>query len=235
MKMSIGIRGFSLIEIMVAMVLMGMMGALLMTSINSSVAAKDKVEEISERNQMVRQALIRMSREISMAYLSKHVNLIDPAYITQFKGKKDTLYFSAFGNVVRQKDAKQSDQQVLGYYLDDDKDGKKVLMRKFHPNLNLDVEKGGRAQVLCPGVSKLEFSYYDEDLNKWDEEWIADPSGLVAMGTLGGQEDRGPSQKQWSLPSFVKISLTADMGDGVEMVWVSQTQIPLKDPIDFNE
>jgi general secretion pathway protein J len=227
------LRGFSLIEIMVAMVLMAMMGVLLMVSINSSISARDKVEEISDRYQMVRQALTRMSREISMAYLSKHINIIDPAYITQFKGRKDSLYFSAFGNVVRQKDAKESDQQVLGYYLDTNSEGHKSLMRKFQANLNLDVEKGGRAQVLCPNISKLEFLYYDDQLNKWDEEWIADPTNMVAEGLLSGQQ-ANKNQKQWRLPSYVKITLTAEMEEGVEMKWISETQIPMKDPIDFN-
>src|SRR5688572_5772506 len=113
-------HGFSLIEVMVATVLMGMMGALLMVSINSSVNAKEAVEEISGRYHLVRQAMSRMAREISMAYLSKNINITEPAFVTQFKGNKDSLYFSAFGNVVRQKDSKQSDQQVIGFYLGTD-------------------------------------------------------------------------------------------------------------------
>lgn len=229
-------RGFSLIEIMVALVLMAMMGTLLMASINSAIKAKDRVEEISGRYQTARQAVARMSREISMAYLSKHINLLDPAYITQFKGRKDSIYFSAFGNVVRQKDAKESDQQVLGFYLETDKDGVKNLMRRAQPNLNMDVEKGGRAQVLCPNVSALEFAYYDDQLNKWDEEWIADPSGLVSQGTISGQDEmpKAPSQKQWRLPKYVRITMTVNMDDGVEMKWISETQLPIKDPIDLN-
>src|SRR5580698_5175047 len=101
------LKGFSLIEVMVAVVLMGMMGALLMGTINSSLRAKESVEEISSRYHLASQALSRMTREISMAYLSKHINLAEPAFVTQFKGKPDSLAFSAFGNVIRQKDAKQ--------------------------------------------------------------------------------------------------------------------------------
>lgn len=235
MSLKKAFNGFSLIELMVAMVLMAMMGTLLMTSINSSIKARDKVEEISGRYQMIRQAMTRMSREISMAYLSKHINLLDPTYITQFRGKKDSLYFSAFGNVVRQKDAKESDEQVLGFYLLE-KDGKKNLMRKHQANLNLDVESGGRAQILCPDVQKLEFSYFDEQQNKWEEEWVSDPSSLVSQGTIGDQDDqpKSPAQKQWLLPSFVRITLSVDMGDGLETKWISETQIPLKDPLDLN-
>lgn len=235
-------KGFTLMEVMVATVLMALMGILLMTSINTSVNAKDSVEHISQRFQDVRQAMSRMSREISMAYLSKHVFLADPVVVTQFKGYKDRLFFSAFGYSVHQKDAKESDQQVIGFYLAPDKNGQMSLMRRVQANLNLDVESGGRAQVLCPNVTKLSFSYFDDKLNKWDEQWIADPTNNQASAppapTTPGQEkdpEAKPksSQKSWRLPSFVKISMTADMGNGEEMTWVSETQIVVQDPLDL--
>lgn len=237
------LRGFSLIEVMVATVLMGMMGALLMTSINSSIKAKDTVEDVSSRYKVVRQAMARMAREISMAYLSKHINVAEPAFITQFKGKSDSLYFSAFGNVVRQKDAKQTDQQVLGYYLAPDKQGQQALMRRHHANLNLDVEKGGRAQVLCPKVNKLVFSYYDDRYERWEEGWFADPLAMAAQDKLVGRDNKenpeeksnsGSLPKPWRLPRFVKISMTVEMSDGVEQTWISEAEIPLQEPLELN-
>lgn len=233
-------RGFTLIEVMVATVLLGMMGGGLMMSINSSIKAKDMVEEISGRYQVVRQAMSRMAREISMAYLSKHINVSEPAFVTQFKGKKDSLFFSAFGYVVRQKDAKQSDQQVIGFFLATDKDGHQSLMRRVHPNLNLDVEKGGRSQVLCPKVSKLEFSYFDSRFEKWDETWIADPTLMAAQGPPAAQQKGEEKEagenlpKPWRLPGFVKISMTVQMDEGSEMTWVTETEIPIQDPLDLN-
>lgn len=237
-------KGFTLMEVMVATVLMALMGILLMTSLNTSVNAKENVEHISQRFQDVRQAMSRMSREISMAYLSKHVFLADPIVVTQFKGYKDRLYFSAFGHSVHQKDAKESDEQVIGFYLAPDKNGQMSLMRRMQANLNLDVETGGRAQVLCPNVTKLSFSYFDDKLNKWDEQWIADPTNNQASAPLpkptstpGEEKDTEAkptsSQKSWRLPSFVKISMTAEMGNGEEMTWVSETQIVVQDPLDL--
>ncbi len=188
--------GFTLIEIMMASLLLGLMGVLLVTSINSSIKARDVVEEISGRDQMVRQAMSRMAREISMAYLSKHMNSGDPSYVTQFKGKKDQLFFSAFGHVVHQRDAKQSDKQVLRFYLVADKNGQKSLMRRMRANLNLDVEKGGIAQVLCPNVTKLEFSYYDTQMNKWEESWTVDARTLSSEGHNLAQEKKVPEEEE---------------------------------------
>lgn len=232
--------GFTLVEVLVATFLMGLMGALLMTAMNSSIKAKDTVEEVSGRYHLVRQAMSRMAREISMAYLSKHMNFGDPAYMTQFKGRKDSLYFSAFGNVVHQKDAKESDQQVIGFYLATDKNGQQSLMRRAQPNLNLNVEKGGLAQVLCPKVSKLEFMYFDNRYKKWDESWVADPTLFAAQGHIEeqqkteGERETGPVPKPWRLPSFVKIIMTVEMQEGYLMTWVTETEIPIQEPLDLN-
>lgn len=238
------LRGFTLIEIMVATVLMAMMGFLLMASLNTSVRAKDNVEHVSQRFQEVRQAMSRMSRELSMAYLSKHFNSSDPAFVTQFKGSKDRVYFSAFGYNTHQKDSPESDQQVLAFYLATDKNGQQSLMRRVHPNLNLDVEKEGRAQVLCPNVSKLEFSYYDSKTEKWEESWLADPLNQSAATQVVQHQDskkknkedaKASAPKPWRLPSFVRISMTADMGEGDEMTWVSETEIVVQEPLDLQE
>lgn len=238
------LKGFSLIEVMVAVVIMGMMGSLLMSTINASIKAKDAVEDMSLRYQLVRQALSRMTREISMAYLSKHINLVEPAFVTQFKGKTDKIAFSAFGNVIRQKDAKQSDEQVLSFYLATDKRGRQSLMRRHHPNLNLDVDKGGVVQVLCPNVKKIVFSYYDDRFDKWDETWVADPSTMAAQERVEGvdkeQKKDDPLKeekvipKTWRLPRYIKITLTAEMVVGVDMTWVTETEIPIQEPLDLH-
>lgn len=242
MKKCANLRGFSLLEVMVASTLLAMMGMMLYSSINSSLLSKDIVEEISKRNQMIDQALARMSRDISMAYLSKNFNKQDPVYITQFKGYLDKLYFSAFGNIVYQKDQRQSDQQVLGYFIDTDKQGRQSLMRRQKANLNLDVEKSeGRAQVLLPDVTKLEFRYYDDVNDKWEERWLADPSNKGFGGGFGQEASEDVTKaiglnrpKIWRLPKIVKITLTVKMPEGEEVTRITATEIFMEQPLDLN-
>ena len=62
-------RGFSMLEILIAAGLMGIMGALMVTSLSSSMDVKDAVETASDQYHLVRQGMSRMVREISMAYL----------------------------------------------------------------------------------------------------------------------------------------------------------------------
>jgi general secretion pathway protein J len=231
-------KGSSLIEVVVATALLAMLGVMLVTSINSSIRAKDMVSGISGRYQLAENAISRMAREISMAYLSKNIYTQEPAFITQFKGKSDSLFFSAFGNVVRQKDAKQSDEQVLGYYLAPNEHGQLSLMRRHKANLNLDVEKGGKALVLCPDVTKLTFSYYDDRFDRWEESWWADPLTLaVHDGHQKKEKDeklnKASLPKPWRLPRLVKIELTVRMTDNTTKTWVSETEIPMREPLDL--
>ena len=222
------IKAFSLIEIMVASFLMAMMGVILMTSLNSSITAKDNVENISTNFHLARQAVLRMSKEISMAYLSKNVNNVDPSYLAQFKGYKDRLYFSAFGNVVRQKDAKESDQQVVGYYIGNNKKGEQVLLRAHQANLNLDVEKVSSPQILCPNVKKIEFAYFDNRTQKWEDSWLSDPKSMLT-------NDRNTTDpKMLVLPAKVKITMVVQISEGNEIVWVSESEIFMNEPLDLN-
>lgn len=221
---------FSLIEIMIASLLLAMMGVIIMTSMNSSLKAKDNIELTSKNFHLARQAVNRMGKEISMAYLSKNLNPTDPSYITQFKGYKDKLYFSAFGNVVRQKGAKESDQQVLGYFMANDKNNQQSLMRAYQPNLNNDVEKINTYQVLCPNIKKIEFSYFDNRTEKWDESWLSDAKSLQTGANMNSMM----SNKILVLPSKVKISLTTEISSGNEMVFITEVEIPMTTPLDLN-
>lgn len=86
------IYGFTLIELMISAVLVAMMGVLIMASIHSSVASKDSAEKLSQRFQEGNQAIARMSREISMAYLSKILTHLIQAISLSLREKR-IVYF----------------------------------------------------------------------------------------------------------------------------------------------
>lgn len=137
-----------------------------------------------------------------------------------------------------QKDAKESDEQVLGYYLALDKQGNQALMRRMHPDLNTDVEHGGRSQVLCPNVTKLEFSYYDKTIDQWLDTWLADPTMQPNAGNIRPvPKEEGKANdatRSLRLPSVVKITMTVLLEENREMTWVSMAEIAMQDPLDLN-
>ncbi|MDA0712569.1 MAG: prepilin-type N-terminal cleavage/methylation domain-containing protein [bacterium] len=211
-------RGFSLIELLIAAVLLAIIGLMLTTTLNSSIEVKERVDGISNRYFFVRQALSRMSREISMAYLSEHKNFNSPVVITQFKGEKSALAFAAFGGFVRQKNAQESDQREISYFMQKDKDNISSLMRKEKINLTNDLGKSGKTYVLCPNVKSVEFKYWNQSTKKWQNEWSTE--GVAA---------------QKILPSRVQIEMIAILENNQEEKFITETEIWITTPIKILE
>jgi prepilin-type N-terminal cleavage/methylation domain-containing protein len=62
--------GFTLIEIMLALALMAFVTSLLWGTFAQTAKVKKRIEEAQDRTHSVRVALMRMSREIEMAFVS---------------------------------------------------------------------------------------------------------------------------------------------------------------------
>jgi type II secretory pathway pseudopilin PulG len=210
-------RAFSLIEILVAASLLAIVGGLLLTSLSSSIDAKEQVEATSGRFHLVRSAMSRMVDEISMAYLSSHHALSDPRTETGFIGERDALKFTGFGYVPRVADEKKSDQRQLAYYLDTDpKTHTESLFRREQANLDDNFEEGGRALVLLPAVSELTFDYWDAAKETWTEKW-----------------DAAGSEHPNELPARIRITIEVAMENGETQRFVTQTKLRILKPLSF--
>lgn len=210
-------RGFSLLEILVSASLLAIVGGLLLTSLSSSIDAKEQVEATSGRFHLVRSAMSRMVDEISMAYLSGHHATAEPRTETGFLGERDSLKFTGFGYVPRVADDKKSDQRQLAYYLDNDpKSQSESLFRREQANLDDDFEQGGRALVLLPGVRELTFEYWDSVKESWSEKW-----------------DAAGSEHLNELPARMRITMIVAMDNGEEQRFVTQTKLHILKPLTF--
>lgn len=210
-------RGFSLIEILISASLLAIVGALLLTSLSSSIDAKEQVEATSSRFHLVRSAMSRMVDEISMAYLSSHHALSEPRTETGFLGDRAELKFTGFGYVPRVADEKKSDQRQLAYYLDTDpKTQTESLFRREQANLDDNFEEGGRALVLLPNVSDITFEYWDTAKETWAEKWDA-------AGTEHPNE----------LPARIRITMVVVMEDGQSQRFMTQTKLRILKPLNF--
>jgi hypothetical protein len=196
---------------------MALVGMLLLTSLSSSLDAKEAVEKTSGRYHLVRTAVSRMVDEISMAFVSTHRSQVEVKAETGFKGEREKVAFTAFGYVPRVQDAKQSDQREITYSLGEDaKTGTRALIRREQPGLDDDFEEGGRELTLLPGVTTFELSYWDKQSEEWKEAW--------------DYEDATYGQR---LPERVKIKLVVTMDDGQEQTFVTQSRIFLPAPLSF--
>lgn len=248
-------RGFTLIEIVVAVALLAMMGVILTTATGSILGAIKDTRESQEQYHAARVALGRMEREIAMAYLSKHQSQFKTTK-TAFIGKGNSLTFSYMGHRRMVRNAPESDEGFVTYRLEKDRQsGQNILVRREKPVIDDQPEKGGQKLVLATGVSKLSFSYWDFDKEAWQSDWKVEidnaheaemkkSMAATSIGAATGNNDLGKALVQaatqqnnhgpddlW-LPARVKISITLETEDS-ELAFETQTRVRVMQPIEF--
>src|SRR5881394_3951047 len=78
--------GFTLIEVMLVLGIIAFIFALMWGSFSQALRSKKQVEAAQERTHTVRVALLRMAREIEMAFLSQNNTVTIPEPRTRFVG-----------------------------------------------------------------------------------------------------------------------------------------------------
>ncbi len=215
-------RGFSLAEAMVAIAILALIGALTYGTFARAMDARDRAERITSHYHQTRQAMLRMAREISMAFLSRHKECGDPRSDTMFVSGREQgsarLDFTSFSHVKTNKDANESDQNVLSYYLERDSTSAGatglLLMRREKARIDERPKDDGVAQVLAPGIDELAFQFYDAKQDRWEDEW-----------------DSQSSEYRYRLPLFVRIEIKAKDLNGKQETFVTKTRIFLQKPI----
>jgi general secretion pathway protein J len=191
--------GMTLIEVMVAMTMFAAVGALVYGGFSQTSRAKKTLDTQLERYHELSMALERMVRELSMAYVSTNFNPLatQPTMRTAFVGKDsgfgDRIDFTSVSHTRIYRDAKESDQNELSYFVTDDPAGHgKVLARRMQPRIDDKPQEGGRVEIMLTDVLEFDLEYLDPVTWEWVRSWD------TTSGT--GQTNR--------LPAQVKIMLT---------------------------
>jgi general secretion pathway protein J len=189
----------TLIEVMVAMAMFASVGALVYGGFAQTSHAKRTMEHQLNRYHELRVTMERMVRELSMAYMTTHLNITSSrqGMRTTFLGKDsgfgDRIDFTSVSHTRVYRDAKESDQNELSYFLTDDPKGKgQVLARRMQPRVDDKPEEGGRIEIMLEDVLEFDLQYLDAATWEWVSDWDA------VQGV--GQTNR--------LPAQVKITLT---------------------------
>jgi general secretion pathway protein J len=215
-------RGFTLMEVIIAISITVLMGAMITVAFQTSMKAKDTVEGDADRYRQLRTAMNRMCREIGSAFVSDRY---DPkryrdafARPTNFVGARDRLLFSSLAHQRLYTDAKESDQMVVEYQVKSSTEknarGRDDIVRRENPLLEDRMDRGGTEDVLFEGVKKLEFDYWDSERKEWDDEW-----------------DTRRAERKSILPTRVRITITALDENGKEAKYSTQTRVMLNTEI----
>jgi general secretion pathway protein J len=216
-------RGFTLLEVMIAVAVLAMIGGLTYKSFDGAYDLKQRIEKAEERDQTVRAALDRIAREVSMTFLSEHYDhkrfRERPTFFKLKDGRSEaTLLITSFAHERLHVDAKESDQAVFEYKLDRDDDGNRSLYRRVKPQIDEESERGGEKAVLADNVLKFTVEAWDPKDREWRPDWNSN-----------GADRNG----QILIPPRVKIALTIKDEQGKEKTWSTQARIVLGQPLDF--
>jgi general secretion pathway protein J len=216
--------GFTLIEVMLALAIMTFVTALMWGSFSQTARVKKRMEDAQERTHTIRVALMRMTREVEMAFLSEAEKPGVEEKRTMFVGTShadlDELRFSWFGHQRMRADRPEADTAVVSYFSEPDPEDRMVtnLMRRETRRLETkDPTKiSGETYVLCPAVASVKFSYYDYKKKEWKEEWNT-------MGADGLQY----------LPTQVRISLTVIDERGQAATFTSTARLQVTERVGY--
>ncbi len=214
----------TLIEVMAAMAMFAAVAALIYGGFAQTSRAKDVLNRQLDRYHELRIGMERMVRELSMAYVSANGNIVSMRNVkTTFLGKGagfgSRIDFTSVSHTRVFRDAKESDQNELSYFLTDDPDGEgKVLARREQSRIDDEPEEGGRVEILISDVIEFELEYLDPATWEWVKGWDA------AAGV--GQTNR--------LPAQVRIKLTVPGIDGKKAREVFSTRATLPMTWAFN-
>ena len=215
--------GFTLIELMLAVAILALITTLMWSSFSQASHNKKRIEAAQERTHTVRTALLRMAREIEMAFLSESEEPDATLPRTQFFGTSrpdvDELWLTSFAHQRLRAGAPEGDESVIGYFGERDPEDRRILnlMRRESRRLMArdphDVP--GETYVLCPDVVRLKLSYYDYRKKEWHDDWDTRVNGSRF------------------LPSHVHISLTVLDGDGKEVTYATDARIQLTEVVGY--
>ena len=182
------LAGMSLVEAMVAITIFAIVATIVFGGFSQTMTNKRAVEAQSDRAHVMRVAMERMVRELSMAFVSVHINpnSILVASRTIFhghqQGRGSRLDFTSFSHRRLYRDAHESDQNELSYFMaaHPEEPGVYVLARREQSRIDDEPDRGGRVTILVEDVHSFELEYLDGVSLDWVDTWDARPDGLQA-------------------------------------------------------
>lgn len=187
-------RGFTLIEVLLALAIFTVIGISTVRQIQQVMNTKNVAfQEIDAYNGM-RTALSMMRQDLSQAFHVSYDDLSDetrtalsqgqPAAHTLFDGRKNELIFTSLSHRVYYSGTKECEQAEISYFLQHRRgENLPSLMKRESGWIDADLYQGGAVYTVLENVSDLTFQYWDDKTQKWIDDWNSDG---------GTQRDRFP-------------------------------------------
>ncbi|MFM7202432.1 MAG: type II secretion system protein GspJ [Myxococcota bacterium] len=202
-------RGFSLLEAIVAMAILGFITMLSWMTFDGVARMKETVDATSDSFASARVALNRISRELSMLYMTRSPSCAGgiPRWMTTLRAEPgdpiDALHFAAMSHQRLYRESLEADSTELSYFgeADDESPGLYVLLHREGTRIDGKPEEGGVVEVLARRVSLFQLRFYDQEKQEWIEEWDIFKNNTQSFAKI---------------PRAIEVSLTVVDLEGIE-------------------
>ena len=165
-------RAFTLIEVMVAVALLTMIGAVVVGTLRNSLKARDMLAVNDAVQQSARVALERLSRELRLAYLTQNtsaVNTYQTIFIAADNDPVDEVWFTSLAHRPMYKNTHECDQTEITLWSEPDPENPnlQVLLHREAPRIDEEPDIDGVILPLAHGVKRFDLHF----LGEWMEEW----------------------------------------------------------------
>ncbi|GEM_PF-2033383 len=196
-------RGFSLIEVLIAITLVAVISIMIWQSMGTTVRSKERTEHRDRVFRTASMAIEKISQDLSMAVMFSNVELLGVSvsgeqqskvvFIGTNQGDQDRIIFDSFSHVRYLKDSKESDLAEITYWLEPDteRSGQYLLKKRevspptAQPERPVEshgkkkIEKGENVMTLLEGVLELNFRYYNPQKADYVDDWDSTKADFV--------------------------------------------------------
>ncbi len=204
--------GFTLLEVMIALGIMGVIFTLIYGTFNAVHQGAEQMEEESEVYRLARFSLYHMANNLSMLHLqapspaaTAGEGLTSAAFLgedsegqgDEGNAPQDTLQFNTVSHGRTSPEAPESDRATLRYALVDEMLVQEMLLSN---GKTLSYEIGGPVQG-------LNFRYYDPTKQEWLDSWDTSTTGKPPSAVEIEMILKATGQKARRLKTWVDIPL----------------------------
>ncbi len=182
-------RGFTLIEVLLAVAILGIVGAFIFVSLSATTSAMETVRTGSRQDQLIRSALSLLTQDLTLSR-----NVTTSPWFGQnriLEGQPaDALAFVTSNRPTGSPGLRQSDQSRVVYT----RIGSR-LIRYVRPNVLALTEEGVERIELLDNLMGFNVRYFDGQAKIWVERWDGRTTkGLPQAFMIELYFDQGPQQ-----------------------------------------
>jgi general secretion pathway protein J len=216
-------RGFTLMEILLAFLILGIVLTTILASFNAVFSTTDTLRNSSRYYDMAKNCLNRMTLDLGALYITqpplyKPPNFDDPPNPYRIIGSSNEIggtsfavvRFASNAHIPLNKSIKRGIAEIV-YYVQGQDDGQPVLRRGDHLYPYPPFEENSGDPILTEHVKSLAFKYYDSEGSEF-EEWNSDSEeyGYATPAAIGIQLEIGDESVSYNFETTVRFAVNRE-------------------------